>query len=462
MIKLLTQLILFLKEPKEFPPKELRLNTKIKWLFLALIFDFLLVSFLILIQSIPTRLGFIEMEDNHVIKLISEEENSFGIFFLIIILVPFLEELIFRLPLRIKPLNFLPFIIAIPFGGGIALTYNVNGTASWFTLIPLCFVGIILFFTFNKPYFNRLKVFLQAKYKFYFYFVAISFAFVHLTNFPFSLYLLLFAPLLVLPQFAVALIIGFLRNNCGFFFGFLFHGIHNAVFIFPLLYFYTLTLFTTPAVITKINANGYQIQVNEESFSERHEDLIITPNEIKIQGTMPEIISKLTRKNKRDILFRKNKFTYKKISLSVKNDTAYSAEKTDSIVNIALQKLMESYDLEMKVAYRPTMANVLFVSNKKLFKSRTSQTLDVHQVDNVRLFQNAKDTIRLDQIQSTDLIRLLKINYNLVIKDEMEISQPFSIEVPAKSLPDLKRFLKKNYGIKIKHKRTQKEVLIIK
>ena len=44
----------------------------------------------------------------------------------------------------------------------------------------------------------------------------------------------------------------------------------------------------------------------------------------------------------------------------------------------------------------------------------------------------------------------------------MNISQPFSIVVPAKSLSNLKRYLKTHYSIELKQRRTKQEFLIIK
>ncbi|MCG6189764.1 hypothetical protein [Maribellus maritimus] len=294
MIKLLTTLVLFLKNPTEFPTQKPQLKTKIKWISLLILFDFLLMFIFIPLQKIPQRLGFIDPESHRIVELFSEKGNSIPVILSTILLIPFLEELISRLPLQIKPINFLPFIIAIPLYQGIFYTYKIHGEASWVMLFPICIAGIVSFLIFNKFIFSKIKTYLQSKYKLYFYFIATVFALLHLSNFQFSWYLLIFAPLLVLPQFSVGLILGFVRNHCGFFYGFYFHGIHNAALL--LLFNFMMSSSTTTAVISKTNTDGYQILLVEEDFSEKLTDLKITPNEIKIQGTMSEVISKLTRR----------------------------------------------------------------------------------------------------------------------------------------------------------------------
>ncbi|MCG6188586.1 hypothetical protein [Maribellus maritimus] len=116
----------------------------------------------------------------------------------------------------------------------------------------------------------------------------------------------------------------------------------------------------------------------------------------------------------------------------------------------------------METVTRPTMTHILTVSDKNLFNSKTSDPLPVNSTDNIRRFFGKNDTIRLSQIQSGDLNRLLKINYGINMDDNMDTSEYFSLEIPSERLPQLKKYLKKTYGIQIRQKRVKKEFLIVK
>lgn len=60
--------------------------------------------------------------------------------------------------------------------------------------------------------------------------LTIGFALLHLTNFSVSFPLYL-APLLILPQFLLGIIIGFVRLGWGFWYGVLFHALHNGILV---------------------------------------------------------------------------------------------------------------------------------------------------------------------------------------------------------------------------------------
>jgi hypothetical protein len=133
--------------------------------------------------------------DNHAV---SELANTLGIGALVLvggIFIPFLEEIIFRLPLNYKR-NYL-----------------------------FKFTGSII----GK---ERVRKFWFKYYTAFFYLFILAFAVIHITNYKDeSIGILLLTPILVLPQVIGGTVMAYLRMHLGFFWGFLQHAIFNSTFM---------------------------------------------------------------------------------------------------------------------------------------------------------------------------------------------------------------------------------------
>ena len=84
--------------------------------------------------------------------------------------------------------------------------------AKLISILATVFVFVAIY---NHRISERLERAWSNKYRGVFYTIATLFALYHLTNFKFSLSLLFFAPIVVLPQFSVGLFMGFLRVKQG-------------------------------------------------------------------------------------------------------------------------------------------------------------------------------------------------------------------------------------------------------
>ena len=71
----------------------------------------------------------------------------------------------------------------------------------------------------------------NKKFGYVFYASAIIFAGVHVLNFPDETQAILFAPIVLVPQFIVGIFAGYLRVKFGIIWGFVFHSIHNLIFL---------------------------------------------------------------------------------------------------------------------------------------------------------------------------------------------------------------------------------------
>jgi membrane protease YdiL (CAAX protease family) len=82
----------------------------IKWLFFLLILEIPFVFIAGQMQQFLFRTGLVSSK-GHFTENLMQEYSPFIVAALVIVILPFFEELLFRLPLQFKKINFLPFII---------------------------------------------------------------------------------------------------------------------------------------------------------------------------------------------------------------------------------------------------------------------------------------------------------------------------------------------------------------
>lgn len=144
----------------------------------------------------------------------------------IVLLGPFLEEVIFRLPLKLEK-------IAIGISAGIICYRLLAGHILMFDFSePHCYLKIVLALAsivLIAGFLPDSWLFYTKKYyAIYFYLIAIIFALVHLDNFEsYQSSVIIFYPLFTLPQFVMALFIGYSRMELGFFYGVALHALIN-------------------------------------------------------------------------------------------------------------------------------------------------------------------------------------------------------------------------------------------
>ncbi|AHM61711.1 hypothetical protein D770_17295 [Flammeovirgaceae bacterium 311] len=219
-------LVQFLKRPGL--PDEEDVAAAPLQIFLHLLGLSLLLSFGVLILLGALRDAGLVPELPHAMEDIMKEFSFLIVFLLAAVLMPALEELTFRLWLIYNPIYFHVSLWLIAFFLSTALTqaglplfgYAVFGIAALITILLLTF----------KDAAQQLLVNLYTNYYgWLFYGAAIIFALVHLINFQLNARILLMAPLLVLPQLLLGLILGYLRVRLGLIWAIALHGVYNAL-----------------------------------------------------------------------------------------------------------------------------------------------------------------------------------------------------------------------------------------
>ncbi len=150
--------------------------------------------------------------------------------FFIVLIGPFMEELIFRLPLVLKRRNIqisLCFLTLYYVGDKIT-KMSLGNYLTWIKIIP-----ILLVILFGKHFILERHLILIKKtyFKIYFLTLSIVFGLLHIINFYTVIpnNLLIFAPLFILPHIILGGFIGYLRIKNNFFIGLLFHCFYNLI-----------------------------------------------------------------------------------------------------------------------------------------------------------------------------------------------------------------------------------------
>jgi len=291
-----TQLIFnFFIKPEDESFSEQTITGKIKWLLFVLVLEMpfsLVAGFM---QQLLFKSGLVSSED-HLVNEIIKNENIFIVIIILVLFVPIIEELIFRLPLRFKKANFIPLAVILLFFAGTLLFNKLHLSPGLSIPLFTIVMVFIIFCFFNQRMSEKWGRILSSNYPLYFYGVTILFALAHLTNFTYSVSLLLFAPIVVLPQFIGGFFMGYIRIKQGFIWGFFLHVLHNAIFILPVLLFPS---FNNPKLIEKIDKDDYSFEVYEGYHFSSPEFVKsnpttsvskVTPNEIALSGTFKYVV----------------------------------------------------------------------------------------------------------------------------------------------------------------------------
>lgn len=222
--KIFFDIINFVKSPVYDSKKNHLICRKLQDIFII----FLINSCLILIVAIFLAIFFDEYKSHQNLEYLPLIEKIF----IMCILAPFIEETIFRLPLKFYPvlLTLLSGVLSIHFCS--VLVVQVFHNETYYSFIPIILISfligyLVLFFV--KRYEEIVENFWKKYFRYIFYLSCVSFGWLHIYNFDISYKTLLLMPILTLPQLISGINWGYVRMNYGFFFGVLLHGLNNFI-----------------------------------------------------------------------------------------------------------------------------------------------------------------------------------------------------------------------------------------
>ncbi len=170
---------------------------------------------------------------NKSVKIHESVDNyNFNLFILTCLIIPLIEEVAFRLPLRYSNISLALSITVLSF-------YTINyfftlkdhfDTENYFFLrIVLSILIGIIFYLFCVKYSDNFVKLYKNNFNIIFYFFAVLFALMHISNYEFTLDTLLLAPIITLPKLISSFIAGFVRVKYGFIYCLFLHSCHNMI-----------------------------------------------------------------------------------------------------------------------------------------------------------------------------------------------------------------------------------------
>lgn len=217
----------FLKHPsQQFEFRE----SKIKIFIISLLTCYFLVFLTSVFLASLKNLIFNSSIENRIFDspLLNSYSGTLTFFFLVLVFAPFLEELIFRLPMNGKRWS-------ISLSAGIFIHLIIQPPLSnisfvdWPRILIGIFSGIATYLIISFYLFKHLnKLFRNYSKNYLIYFLTILFALFHIANFnDFQWKYIVLYPILVLPQFLIGSYLAFIRINFGFWYSLLFHAFIN-------------------------------------------------------------------------------------------------------------------------------------------------------------------------------------------------------------------------------------------
>lgn len=224
-IKILNSIRVFALCPNSC--KEL-ISIKEKTINTTLIFALLLFCSILTLFLIKLLIGY----ENIGIQKMKENFSYVGFVFFASVLIPIIEETIYRLYLIFKPIYISISFTLFVYIKVSHFAYNISYLDLEYFVLPRLgisiVIGVILYIV-TSIYQNQYEYFWNTYFKYIFYFSIVIFGFSHITNFEITLRNILFAPLLTLPQSMMGLAAGFVRVKYGFAYSCLLHASNNLI-----------------------------------------------------------------------------------------------------------------------------------------------------------------------------------------------------------------------------------------
>ncbi len=413
--------IAFLKNPTEQKETEPTFLERLKTVFAFIIIELPVLLVLIAIISGLEHLKWINTE-NHSIEEMMKTIPIQLFFILAVFIIPFFEELIFRLYLRYKDNAIIQIILGFASFGG-------NNT--------------------RRKTDEKLQYFWTKYYATVFFFSAVLFGFIHIFNFPLTLNVILLSPLLVAPQIMMGLITGFLRVKHGFLSGYMMHAIHNAIFM-------GISIFGMNSMLINVDENtpkySIKIEQNKDTFSDtdykNYVDSLAYTN-----TTIKPLLAYVLQTSEQLIDVNDSLETKKRYNFHFKNKTKDTLQTKKLVIEqlkkhlgfTIIKKNIEKESWNMRIV-NPTLLAKSLATDPKITNATTISSKEI-RIENGPLAALAYSISNHKKILFNDQTPNTKNKYNITLN-----SQSFDMMIQQ---------LESQYGLKVVKNKEKKEVQLV-
>lgn len=222
---LISDLLCLLNSGRLRATRRFSVNQSIRGTLYAFVVSYILNIMLVSIVWAVTNYFNILIPENITIRGVLDK-STLDMIVTVVIIAPILEEFIFRINLRHSILNLSLFLAAI--------TYLLTGVISdyvisiWIRLIMSFFLWIIYYELFVELFDRNIQTSWNRYSLIFFYVSLFSFGFSHIFNYQLSCKLLIYLPIITLPQTISGITLAYIRIKYGILYSILLHSTSNA------------------------------------------------------------------------------------------------------------------------------------------------------------------------------------------------------------------------------------------
>ncbi len=416
IINLIRDFIAFIKCPTDNEMNDYSKMFLLKTFLVLFVLDILIMVGLTALIDGFSKIGWIKIEE-HQITLLLDLLPIWIVFILTVIVLPFIEEIIFRLPLRYKRNYFLRL-----------LSYLFIGRKSDNSIL--------------------IHEFWKNQYPIIFYLSIVVFALIHFFNYDLESTLIYLFPILILPQFVLGLFVGYLRVRFSFIYGFLLHAFHNSIFI-------SIALLSLNDPINKLNIenNIFSIKIDEVNRTDTS-SFDLHQDSIRFNGiNLKTVILTLANKDEYLIDFEQNALLNRHISLTLKNKTNQSL----NLDSITLDHLSRVYDFKLDSSkIKNKMYKLIVYDSLKLSKHSPKILTDTSRST------NSSTLMTFENVTLEVIARELSRNYKELFEITSKNDFHLFMKLPSNDIKQLENILKSDYGILLQQSEKEIEHINVK
>lgn len=414
--------VAFLKNPKDERIANLSFAHKMKMTGILFLIELPVILAFIITITLITQLKVIDL-GKHSMEDLLTDFSYFEVILILVLIVPFVEELIFRLPLRYKRNYLLRSLVWIVSKTGLVEKEKLNEYVqkNW-----------------------------KSAFGYFFYIMAFSFGFIHLTNFEKAGELIFLLPLLTLTQCVGGLIMGYLRVKLGFLWGYIYHSSFKFIFItLGFLSFHSAfsSLETTLPYHFKDEKASIDILASKPKGpikGKAFPDCRMTPVLIEYhQFKIDDLVASLHLKPNKYILTNELVFLKDRDIIDIKSELKTNHSNSDSIRGLLEVHLQKALGLKIEKRIVPTDAWEVYVIDESKIHKDTSMKELVQVKGDLMAIAMYLDRNYVDEF----IFSLDKIHRSALI---------MPVNVNFETLPE---YLEKEYGIGLR--RVKKDIEFI-
>lgn len=281
----------------------------------------------------------------------------------------------------------------------------------------------------------------NKNYHFIFYSSAILFGLYHLTNYQFTFKLLIAAPILVFPQFAMGLLTGYLRVKYNFLWGLCLHIMHNAVFLVIPLF-----LFSGDLEVLNINTKEYTCIISETGFGNVSSHLYtsLDCDSLKIENIeLKDIISFILEKKEQLIEYNNGIKSQTTLSMIYSSPNKNRSSNLDNVLSI----LKKAYKFDVKTSMQNKKTwELQVVDSSILCKFISHDTLN-----NDSYFNTSDNLIEIKNSRLEDMSNFLSNHFKTFIVPKKTSTIKYNLKFEAKHFNDFRKIATEKFGLQFEH-----------